>query len=48
VEGNPTKFQFPSVSTSFHTLQLRAIVDDDDSDEAASLQDDQRSVLTAG
>ena len=48
VEGNPSKFQFPSVSTSFHTLQLRAIVDDDDSDEAASLQDDQRSVLTAG
>jgi len=40
VEGNPTKFNFPSVSTSFHTLRLRAIVDDDD--EAASVPGDEQ------
>ena len=39
MEGNPTKFHFPSVSTSFHTLRLRAIVDDAtaDDDEVASV-----------
>jgi len=44
MEGNPTKFQFPTVATSFHSLQLRAFVDDATSggEEAASIAGDQQ------
>jgi len=43
VEGSPTKFRFPSVSTSFHTLQLRAVVDESSSDEETLVHDHQQT-----
>ena len=38
VEGNPTKFRFHSVSTSFHSLQLKVVA------ETAATEDDAESV----